>query len=151
MDEGYSGPTVCKIVGISYRQLDYWARTDLIRPSLADAAGSGTQRRYSHRDLVELKVIKSLLDGGVALKSARRAIEYLRSNLGEDIASANLVLNGASSILAHSDGELIDIVRQGQGVLNIVPLGGVVDDIDAAITELRPVPEPTDKGLRAAR
>ena len=151
MDEGYSGPTVCKIVGISYRQLDYWARTDLIRPSLADAAGSGTQRRYSHRDLVELKVIKSLLDGGVALKSARRAIEYLRSNLGEDIASANLVLNGASSILAHSDGELIDIVRQGQGVLNIVPLGGVVDDIDAAITELRPVSEPTDKGLRAAR
>ena len=151
MDEGYSGPTVCKIVGISYRQLDYWARTDLIRPSLVDAAGSGTQRRYSHRDLVELKVIKSLLDGGVALKSARRAIEYLRSNLGEDIASANLVLNGASSILAHSDGELIDIVRQGQGVLNIVPLGGVVDDIDAAITELRPVPEPTDKGLRAAR
>ena len=103
MDEGYSGPTVCKIVGISYRQLDYWARTDLIRPSLADAAGSGTQRRYSHRDLVELKVIKSLLDGGVALKSARRAIEYLRSNLGEDIASANLVLNGASSILARSN------------------------------------------------
>ena len=151
MDEGYSGPTVCKIVGISYRQLDYWARTDLIRPSLADAAGSGTQRRYSHRDLVELKVIKSLLDGGVALKSARRAIEYLRSNLGEDIASANLVLNGAGSILAHSDGELIDIVRQGQGVLNIVPLGGVVDEIDAAITELRPAPEPTDKGLRAAR
>jgi DNA-binding transcriptional MerR regulator len=151
MDEGYSGPTVCKIVGISYRQLDYWARTDLIRPSLVDAAGSGTQRRYSHRDLVELKVIKSLLDGGVALKSARRAIEYLRSNLGEDIASANLVLNGAGSILAHSDGELIDIVRQGQGVLNIVPLGGVVDEIDAAITELRPVPEPTDKGLRAAR
>jgi DNA-binding transcriptional MerR regulator len=151
MDEGYSGPTVCKIVGISYRQLDYWARTDLIRPSLADAAGSGTQRRYSHRDLVELKVIKSLLDGGVALKSARRAIEYLRSNLGEDIASANLVLNGAGSILAHSDGELIDIVRQGQGVLNIVPLGGVVDEIEAAITELRPVPEPTDKGLRAAR
>jgi DNA-binding transcriptional MerR regulator len=151
MDEGYSGPTVCKIVGISYRQLDYWARTDLIRPSLADAAGSGTQRRYSHRDLVELKVIKSLLDGGVALKSARRAIEYLRSNLGEDIASANLVLNGAGSILAHSDGELIDIVRQGQGVLNIVPLGGVVDEIDAAITELHPGSEPTDKGLRAAR
>ena len=151
MDEGYSGPTVCKIVGISYRQLDYWARTDLIRPSLADAAGSGTQRRYSHRDLVELKVIKNLLDGGVSLKSARRAIEYLRSNLGEDIASANLVLNGAGSVLAHSDGELIDIVRQGQGVLNIVPLGGVVDEIEAAITELRPAVDATDKGVRAAR
>src|SRR5438067_289402 len=138
MDEGYSGPTVCKIVGISYRQLDYWARTDLIRPSLADAAGSGTQRRYSYRDLVELKVIKSLLDAGVALKSARVAIEYLRSNLGEEIASANLVLNGAGSILVRGDGELIDVVKRGQGVLNIVPLGGVVDELASAILELRP-------------
>src|SRR6266571_9102956 len=94
---GFRGPQVCNIVGISYRQLDYWARTDLIRPSVADAAGSGTQRRYSHRDLVELKVIKSLLDAGVSLKLARRAIEYLRSNLGEDIASASLVLNGTGS------------------------------------------------------
>jgi DNA-binding transcriptional MerR regulator len=151
MDEGYSGPTVCKIVGISYRQLDYWARTDLIRPSVADAAGSGTQRRYSHRDLVELKVIKSLLDGGVALKSARRAIEYLRKNLGEDIASANLVLNGVDSILVHTDGELIDIVRQGQGVLNIVPLGTMADELETAITDLHPAAEGSDKGLRAAR
>jgi DNA-binding transcriptional MerR regulator len=151
MDEGYSGPTVCKIVGISYRQLDYWARTDLIRPSVADAAGSGTQRRYSHRDLVELKVIKSLLDGGVALKSARRAIEYLRKNLGEDIASANLVLNGVDSILVHTDGELIDIVRQGQGVLNIVPLGTMADELETAITDLHPTAESSDKGLRAAR
>src|SRR5947209_18855004 len=131
-EEGYRGPQVCTIVGITYRQLDYWARTDLIRPSVADARGSGTQRRYSYRDLVELKVIKSLLDAGVSLKSARRAIEYLRSNLGEDIASANLVLNGADSILVHNDGELIDLVRQGQGVLNIVPLGGVVGGLEAA-------------------
>src|SRR5437773_11648985 len=93
---GYSGPHVCKIVGISYRQLDYWARTDLVRPSLADAQGSGTQRRYSYRDLVRLKVIKSLLDAGVSLQSARRAIEYLRDHLGEDIASANLVISGST-------------------------------------------------------
>ena len=83
-------------------------------------------------------MIKSLLDAGVSLQSARRAIEYLRGNLGEDIASASLVLNGAGSVLAHSDGELIDLVRQGQGVLNIVPLGGVVGEIEAAITELSP-------------
>jgi DNA-binding transcriptional MerR regulator len=81
-EDGYRGPQVCTIVGITYRQLDYWARTDLIRPSLADARGSGTQRIYSYRDLVELKVIKSLLDAGVSLQSARRAIEYLRNNLG---------------------------------------------------------------------
>ena len=136
--DGYRGPQVCKIVGITYRQLDYWARTDLIRPSLADARGSGTQRVYSYRDLVELKVIKSLLDAGVALQSARRAIEYLRHNLGEDIATASLVLNGTGSVLAHSDGELIDVVRQGQGVLNIVSLGPVVEELNGRIHELAP-------------
>jgi DNA-binding transcriptional MerR regulator len=140
-EEGFRGPQVCKLVGITYRQLDYWARTDLIRPSLADAKGSGTQRRYAYTDLVELKVIKSLLDAGVSLRSARTAIEYLRDNLGEDIGSASLVLNGAGSVLARTDGEIVDLVRKGQGVLNIVPLGGVVGELDAAILELRPTPE----------
>jgi DNA-binding transcriptional MerR regulator len=138
VDEGFRGPQVCKIVGITYRQLDYWARTDLIRPSIADARGSGTQRRYSYRDLVELKVIKSLLDAGVSLQLARRGIEYLRQNLGEDIATASLVLNGPASVLAHSDGEVIDVMRKGQGVMSIVALGPVVDDIESAIHELRP-------------
>jgi DNA-binding transcriptional MerR regulator len=142
-EEGFRGPQVCKLVGITYRQLDYWARTDLIRPSLADAKGSGTQRRYAYTDLVELKVIKSLLDAGVSLRSARTAIEYLRTNLGEDIATASLVLNGAGSVLARTDGEIVDLVRKGQGVLNIVPLGGMVDELDAAILELRPKAEPT--------
>ena len=142
-EDGFRGPQVCKIVGITYRQLDYWARTDLIRPSIADARGSGTQRRYSYRDLVELKVIKSLLDAGVSLRSARTAIEYLRTNLGEDIATASLVLNGTGSVLARTDGEIVDLVRKGQGVLNIVPLGGMVDELDAAILELRPKADPT--------
>jgi DNA-binding transcriptional MerR regulator len=140
-EEGFRGPQVCKLVGITYRQLDYWARTDLIRPSLADARGSGTQRRYAYKDLVELKVIKSLLDAGVSLRSARTAIEYLRHNLGEDIGSASLVLNGSASVLARTDGEIVDLVRKGQGVLNIVPLGGVKDELDAAILELHPTAE----------
>ncbi len=136
---GYRGPQVCSIVGITYRQLDYWARTDLIRPSIADAKGSGTQRQYSYQDLVELKVIKSLLDAGMALKKARRAIEYLRDHLGADIASASLVLNGADSVLlAHDSGELVDLVRQGQGVFSIMALDGVKAELDAAITELHP-------------
>jgi len=136
---GYRGPQVCTIVGITYRQLDYWARTDLIRPSIADAKGSGTQRRYSYRDLVELKVIKSLLDAGMALQKARRAIEYLRDHLGEDIASASLVLNGSSSVvLARDSGELVDLVRRGQGVFSIMALDGVKAELDAAITELHP-------------
>ena len=137
-EEGFRGPQVCKIVGITYRQLDYWARTDLLRPSLVDAQGSGTQRRYSYRDLVALKVIKSLLDGGVSLQTARKAIDYLRDHLGEDIATASLVLNGPGSVLARSDGEVIDIMRKGQGVLSIVALGPVVDELEAAIHELRP-------------
>jgi DNA-binding transcriptional MerR regulator len=133
---GFRGPQVCKIVGITYRQLDYWARTDLIRPSIADARGSGTQRRYSYRDLVELKVIKGLLDAGVALQTARRAVEYLRTTLGDDIASATLVTDGSGSVLVRTDGELVDLVRKGQGVLSIVALGGVKEALDAAITDL---------------
>jgi DNA-binding transcriptional MerR regulator len=136
--DGYRGPQVCAIVGITYRQLDYWARTDLIRPSLADARGSGSQRRYSYRDLVELKVIKSLLDAGVSLKQARTAIEYLRENLGEDLATANLVLNGSGSILARNGDELVDILRNGQTVFNIVALAGVQEQVDTAIRDLHP-------------
>ncbi|MEY2569335.1 MAG: hypothetical protein QOE35_3864 [Actinomycetota bacterium] len=137
-EEGYRGPQVCKIVGITYRQLDYWARTDLLNPSISEARGSGTQRRYSYGDLLELKVIKRLLDGGVSLQSARRAIQTLHDNLGADLKTANLVLAGADSVLARSDGEVVDLLKGGQGVLNMVlPLGGVKDEIDAAIHDLR--------------
>src|SRR5512140_305793 len=129
VEDGFRGPQVCKLVGISYRQLDYWARTDLIRPSLADAQGSGTQRRYSYRDLVALKVIKSLLDGGVSLQTARRAIDYLREHLGEDRASASLVMEGTNAVLARTGDDIVDLVRKGQGVLNIVPLGGLVESL----------------------
>lgn len=135
---GYGGPQVCKIVGISYRQLDYWARTDLLRPSLADAAGSGTQRRYSYRDLVALKVIKSLLDAGLSLQTARKAIEYLRDHLGEDLASTSLVLDGSRSVLVRTGEDIVDVVRQGQGVLNIVPLAGLVKQLAASIHEIAP-------------
>ena len=137
-EAGFRGPQVCKIVGITYRQLDYWARTDLLRPSISEAKGSGTQRRYSYTDLLELKVIKRLLDAGVSLQSARRAIECLREGLGEDLASANLVLNGDGSVLARSDEDLVDLLKGGQGVLNIVlPLAGVVGELDGAIDQLQ--------------
>ncbi len=140
-EEGYRGPQVCNIVGITYRQLDYWARTHLIRPSIADARGSGSQRRYSYTDLLELKVIKNLLDAGVSLRSARKAIAYLREQ-GGDIATANLVLNGSQSIMVRTGEEIVDLLRRGQGVLNIVPLAGVKDEVDAAILSLRPPEAP---------
>jgi DNA-binding transcriptional MerR regulator len=148
-EPGFSGPQVCAVVGITYRQLDYWARTDLVRPSLADARGSGTQRRYSYRDLVRLKVVKSLLDAGVKLQTARKAIEYLRDDLGEQWESASIVLDGANSVLARDGDALVDLVRQGQGVLNIVPLGSMVHEIDAAIVDIEPA-QPSSEGHRHA-
>ena len=151
MTGGYRGPLVCKIVGITYRQLDYWARTDLLRPSLVDAQGSGTQRRYSYRDLVALKVIKSLLDGGVSLQTARKAIDYLRDHLGEDLASSSLVIEGSSSVLARSGDDIVDLVRKGQGVLNIVPLAGLVEALQTSIHELVPAADAPATPKRKAR
>jgi DNA-binding transcriptional MerR regulator len=134
----FSGKRTAEIVGITYRQLDYWARTDLVRPSLADANGSGTRRRYSYKDLLELKVIKTLLDAGIRLESVREVFAFMREQLGEDIASANLVINGSRSVLTRSGEELIDLVRKGQGVLNVLPLAGIKDEVDARIVELQP-------------
>jgi DNA-binding transcriptional MerR regulator len=134
--EGFRGPQVCALIGITYRQLDYWARTGLLRPSIADARGSGTQRLYAYTDVVELKVIKQLLDAGISLQRARRAVECLRDGLGADLASSNLVLVGTDSVLAHTDGEVVDLLKGGQGVLNIVPLSGVLEELDAAILQI---------------
>jgi DNA-binding transcriptional MerR regulator len=150
-ETGFGGPEVCRIVGITYRQLDYWARTDLLRPSLVDAQGSGTQRRYSYRDLVALKVIKSLLDGGVSLQTARKAIDYLRDHLGEDLASSSLVIEGSSSVLARTGDDIVDLVRNGQGVLNIVPLAGLVESLQASIHALVPDDAPAPAAKRKAR
>jgi DNA-binding transcriptional MerR regulator len=133
---GFHGPQVCGLVGISYRQLDYWARTGLLQPSVATAKGSGSRRVYAYSDVLELKVIKQLLDSGVSLQSARRAVECLREDLGSDLASANLVLTGTSSVLARSNGEVVDLLAGGQGVFNIVPLAGVVEELDADIVSL---------------
>ena len=145
-EQGFSGRRAAEVVGITYRQLDYWARTDLVRPSLADAKGSGTRRRYSYRDLLELKVIKKLLDAGIRLESVRDAFDYMRENLGEDVATANLVINGSQSVLVRSGEEIVDAIRKGQGVLNVLPLAGVIEEVDAAIVDLRPA----DDGGRAS-
>jgi DNA-binding transcriptional MerR regulator len=147
LEVGFRGPQVCKIVGITYRQLDYWARTELLRPSITDARGSGTQRCYSYHDVLDLKVIKRLLDAGVSLRQARRAVECLRDDLGANLATANLVLAGSDAVLAHSEGEVVDILRGGQGVLNIVPLSGLVKELESDILRFgqgaTPISEPT--------
>ena len=140
VQENFTGKKAAEIVGISYRQLDYWARTDLIRPSLAEAAGSGSRRLYSYRDLLELKIIKTLLDAGLKLEMVREVFNYLRDQLGTDVTAANIVINGRRSVVVQDGEELIDILKAGQGVLNILPLSGVKEEVDTAIVELRPLP-----------
>jgi DNA-binding transcriptional MerR regulator len=143
-ETGYSGTQTAKIVGITYRQLDYWARTDLLRPSLAEATGSGSRRRYSYRDLLELRVIKTLLDAGIRLESVRDVFTYLRRHVTSDIAAAHIVINGRQVLLC--DGEqLVDVLQRGQGVLNVLPLAGVKNDIDAQLVSL------ADDAARTAR
>lgn len=132
MLSGYSGKQASEIVGISYRQLDYWARTDLVRPTGADAKGSGSRRVYTYRDLLELRVIKNLLDAGIRLESVREVFAYLRNHVDTDIAAAHIVINGQSVVLCQGD-QLIDVMRRGQGVLNVLPLAGVKQDVDRAI------------------
>ncbi|MDP6964841.1 MAG: MerR family transcriptional regulator [Acidimicrobiales bacterium] len=137
-EQGYSGDEARKIVGITYRQLDYWARTELIRPSLADASGSGTRRRYTYRDLLKLKAIKALIDAGIRLALIRKVFDFLEEKLDEDVVQVNLVIQGTSVMVQRGEEEIIDLVRNGQGVLNILPLAVVKKDLDAKIVELFP-------------
>jgi DNA-binding transcriptional MerR regulator len=148
-EQGYSGTRAAQIVGITYRQLDYWARTELVRPSLSDASGSGSRRLYSYADLLELKVIKNLLDAGIKLESVRVVFDFLRAHMETDIASAHLVIEGNQVVLCTGE-ELIDVLRRGQGVLNVLPLAGVKAEIDKAV-ELRPkAADRVGAGTRAA-
>jgi DNA-binding transcriptional MerR regulator len=154
-EHGYTGNTAKSIVGITYRQLDYWARTDLVRPSIVDAAGSGSRRLYSYQDLLELRVIKSLLDAGIKLESVRKAFSYMREHMDTDIAAAHLVISGSDVMVCDGD-DLIDVMnRAGQGVLvNVLALGGVKSSLDRQIAALDaaagpPTGEPTELRTRA--
>ncbi|MFZ9483106.1 MAG: MerR family transcriptional regulator [Ilumatobacteraceae bacterium] len=143
---GYSGTRTADVVGITYRQLDYWARTGLINPSIAAAAGSGSRRLYSYRDLLELRVVKSMLDAGIKLEAVRTAFDYLRTQAEVDIASAHLVISGKDVLLCDGD-DLIDVMRRGQGVLNVLAIGGLKDDLDAQLVSLGAPAGPTSQAV----
>ena len=132
-EPGFSGKQAAEIIDVSYRQLDYWTRTDLIRPSIDPPGG---RRRYSYRDLIELKLVKTLLDAGVKLETIRDAFRYIRDELGEDLSSAKLVLAGHSAVLVQED-ELVEVFSRykGKGVLNFVDLDDIKNEVDAAIVE----------------
>ncbi len=130
---GYRGPTVCDIVGITYRQLDYWARTELVVPSVQQAHGSGTQRLYSFEDLVELRVIKRLLDTGVSLQRVREAVEQLRAQ-GRTPGDVTLISDGTTVYALDDQQQVFDLLQRGQGVFAIA-LGPVVEELRGEVTE----------------
>ena len=142
---GYRGVTACNAVQISYRQLDYWARTGLVVPSVRDASGSGTQRLYSFRDMVVLKVVKRLLDAGVSLQNIRKAIEALRSRGTDDLAQITLISDGTTVYECRSPEEVVDLLQGGQGVFGIA-IGGAFKEIQGSLAELPAEPVGTDPG-----
>ena len=132
---GYRGPTACSAAGITYRQLDYWARTGLVAPSVRSATGSGTQRLYSFRDILVLKVVKRLLDTGVSLQQIRVAVSHLRDRGVDDLAEITLMSDGASVYECTSPDEVIDLVQGGQGVFGIA-VGKVWREVEGELSSL---------------
>ena len=132
-EQGYRVPEVCRIVGISYRQLDYWARTELVTPSVRDAHGSGSQRLYSFQDLVTLRVIKKLLDTGVSLQRVRKAVEHLQA-MKRRPHGVTLMSDGRGVYEAHSPEAVIDLLRKGQGVFAIA-LDQVWTDLETTVAK----------------
>ena len=131
-DLGYRGPSACRAAGITYRQLDYWARTGLVEPSVRSAGGSGTQRLYGFRDIL---VLKRLLDTGVSLQQIRGAIEHLRSRGVEDLAQITLMSDGATVYECTSNDEVIDLLQGGQGVFGIA-VGRVWREVEGELAQL---------------
>ncbi len=134
-DTGFRGPTACSAAGITYRQLDYWARTKLVEPTVRSATGSGTQRLYSFKDILLLKIIKRLLDAGVSLQQIRIAIDHLRTRGTDDLTQVTLMSDGASVYECRSADEVVDLLQGGQGVFGIA-IGGVWKEIEGSLHEL---------------
>jgi len=142
-DLGFRGPVACNAAGITYRQLDYWARTGLVEPTVRNAGGSGTQRLYGFRDILLLKVIKRLLDAGISLQQIRTAVAHLRKRGTDDLTQVTLMSDGASVYECTSNDEVIDLLQGGQGVFGIA-IGGVWREIEGSLAELPA--ERTDAG-----
>ncbi|MHB8450032.1 MAG: MerR family transcriptional regulator [Mycobacteriales bacterium] len=132
---GYRGPTACSAAGITYRQLDYWARTGLVSPSVRPASGSGTQRLYSFRDILVLKVVKRLLEAGVSLHNIRCAVDYLRAHGAGDLSRITLISDGTTVYECRSPEEVVDLLQGGQGVFGIA-VGQVARQVEGELADL---------------
>ena len=134
-DIGYRGPTACSAAGITYRQLDYWARTGLVEPGVREASGSGTQRLYSFRDILVLKIVKKLLDAGISLQNIRTAIATLRDRGVEDLVQITLMSDGTTVYECTSTDEVVDLLQGGQAVFAIA-VGRHVRDVEGTLAAL---------------
>ncbi|MBH0054344.1 MULTISPECIES: MerR family transcriptional regulator [unclassified Salinibacterium] len=132
---GYRGAVAARAAGISYRQLDYWARTQLVEPTVRSAAGSGSQRLYGFRDILVLKLVKRLLDTGISLQQIRIAVNQLRESGIHDLAQTTLMSDGAGVYLCTSNDEVIDLVSRGQGVFGIA-VGKVLREVETSLIDL---------------
>ncbi|MGG7463070.1 MULTISPECIES: MerR family transcriptional regulator [unclassified Plantibacter] len=151
--QGYRGAVAARAAGISYRQLDYWARTALVEPTVRGAAGSGSQRLYGFRDILVLKLVKRLLDTGISLQQIRTAVDQLREAGVVDLAQTTLMSDGASVYLCTSNDEVIDLVSRGQGVFGIA-VGKVLREVETTLVEFdAQSPDPLDElsARRSAR
>ena len=133
-DLGYRGASAAAAAGISYRQLDYWDRTQLVVPSIQTATGSGSQRLYSFRDILVLKLVKRLLDTGVSLQQIRIAVDQLAVAGISDLTTTTLMSDGARVYLCTSQDEVIDLLGQGQGVFGIA-VGRVLREVEATLVD----------------
>jgi len=133
---GYRGATACVAAGITYRQLDYWARTGLVEPSIKGAAGSGSQRLYGFRDILVLKIVKRLLDTGVSLQNIRTAVEHLRSRGVSDLESMTLMSDGSSIYECSSADQIVDLLQGGQGVFGIA-ISKVWTEVEGSLSTLQ--------------
>lgn len=145
---GYRGPVACAAAGITYRQLDYWARTGLVVPSVRGASGSGSQRLYGFRDILILRIIKRLIDTGVSLQNIRAAVDHLMTRDGDDLARITLMSDGASIYECRSADEVIDLVRGGQGVFGIA-VGSVWREVEGTLATL-PAEDPAGAAIAPA-
>ena len=133
---GYRGASACSAAGISYRQLDYWARTGLVEPTVRGASGSGSSRLYGFKDILVLKIVKRLLDTGVSLQNIRSAVTHLRERGVEDLARITLMSDGASIYECTSSEEIFDLLQGGQGVFGIA-IGKVWNEVEGSLSHLQ--------------
>ena len=138
--EGFTAHQATKFTGCSARQLRYWDQIGLVTPSIQGTGGRpGVPRLYSFRDLVALKVVKSLLDNGMSLQRVRRAWDYLnrRAALDKHLSEVKLITDGVSIFkIARRNGEIIDALRDGQ-LAFFVAIDEIATGVESKVGQFR--------------